>query len=88
MSGILCLSVDCATVVQYFVCICKCVNPSQGSCVSMSVMSEHLGVSVQRWIFLYLCACLSMYQPCKCLCTCGSVYVCEVCIRKCVHLLV
>lgn len=26
----LCLSVDYVTVVQYFVCICKCVNPLQG----------------------------------------------------------
>lgn len=25
---ILCLSVDSASGVQYFVCICKCVNPS------------------------------------------------------------
>lgn len=47
-------------------------------------MSEHLGVSVQRWVFLYLCACLSISLVGVCAC-CGSVYVCEVCIRECVH---
>lgn len=34
----LCLSVDYVTVVQYFVCICKCKSLT-GLCVNISVMS-------------------------------------------------
>lgn len=53
--------------VQYFVCICKCVNLIGQLCEHVPVMSEHLLECLCKGGSLYLCACLSVYQPCQCL---------------------